>query len=157
MPGGILCRVEYRAGWDTVPRGIQCRVEYHVGFMRVRGCVEARWGLLCAQDVEPGVRYKMVWLDNGSDDIAHKCVADGASARTAWPAHTECRGGSRGDNAETNAETNAVFALCRRAVTVFACVTQTLAVVSRAGSASHKGTKSKTYPRSCAHRHVASQ
>ena len=44
--------------------------------MRVRSCVEARWGLLCGQDVEPGVRYKMVWLDNGSDDIAHKCVAD---------------------------------------------------------------------------------
>ena len=129
-----------------MPRGIQCRVEYHVGFMRVRGCVEARWGLLCGQDVEPGVRYKMVWLDNGSDDIAHKCVADVASARTAWPAHAECRGGSRGESAERNA----VFALCRRAVTVFACVTQTLAVVSRAGSTSHKGTKSKTYPRSCA-------
>ena len=130
-----------------MPGGILCRVGYRVGFMRVRGCVEARWGLLCGQDVEPGVRYKMVWLDNGSDDIAHKCVADVRIRphRLAGP-----RRSAEEVYAGENAERNAVFASCRRAVTVFACVTQTLAVVSRAGSASHKGTKSKTYPQSCA-------
>ena len=128
---------------NPVPGGILCRVGYRVGFMRVRGCVEARWGLLCGQDVEPGVRYKMVWLDNGSDDIAHKCAADvrirphrlAGPRRMPWRFTRRKRGEKRG-----------VCVVPPRGHRLRVRYPNALAVVSRAGSTSHKGTKSKTYP-----------